>query len=165
MTTEPTNQNKKCQLKSFQSIEHCRKSKNYNQMSRDLRKNIGKPYKQLLKMTYTSTIKKTNKLVLHLNRNSNVDNFQYIVNDINAAVSCEYTICHVSDSEFKTKEVVLKGIGFEEDIADIQSELENGACEIAYWFHPCTIINNNIKNIETKDNNLKMLLMRNNNNR
>ncbi|ETO36927.1 hypothetical protein RFI_00133, partial [Reticulomyxa filosa] len=94
-------------------------------LSRDLRKNIVKPYEQLLKITYTSTITKANKLVFRLNRNSNEDNIQDIVNDINAAVSGKYIICHVPDSEFKTKGVVVKGIYPEEDIADIQSELEN----------------------------------------
>ncbi|ETO02062.1 hypothetical protein RFI_35374 [Reticulomyxa filosa] len=94
-------------------------------LSRDLRKNIGKPYKQLLKITYTSTITKANKLVLRLNRNSNVDKIQDTVNDINTAVSDKHIICHMSDSEFKTKKVVVKGICPKEDITDIQSELEN----------------------------------------
>ncbi|ETO21671.1 hypothetical protein RFI_15532, partial [Reticulomyxa filosa] len=135
-------------------------------------KNIVKPYKQLFKMTYTSTITKANKLVLRLNRNSNVD--------ISAAVSGKYIICHVSDSEFKTKEV--KGICPGEDIADIQSELENeshairtvivrrnrkkhsyalqvyrssqaseATAKLRIGFIYATIITNNIKNIEIKE--------------
>ncbi|ETO00707.1 hypothetical protein RFI_36731 [Reticulomyxa filosa] len=68
------------------------------------------------KQKKVSTRKASNSM-LRINRNSNVDNVQDIVNDINVAVSGKYIICHVSDSEFKTKEIVLKGIYPEEDIA------------------------------------------------
>ncbi|ETO00151.1 hypothetical protein RFI_37308, partial [Reticulomyxa filosa] len=138
MTTEPTKQNKKCQLEKLPTVVFTFADLSnivVNQkipikLSRDLRKNIGKPYEQLLKMTYPSTITKSNKLVLRLNRNSNMDKVQDTVNDINAALSGKHIICHVSDSKFKAKEVVVKGICPEEDIADIQSELENEDHEI-----------------------------------
>ncbi|ETO08929.1 hypothetical protein RFI_28458 [Reticulomyxa filosa] len=88
------------------SIEHCRKSKNFNQIVTRPSKKIVKPYEQLLKMTYTSTITKGNKLVLRLNRNSNVDKVQDTVNDINAALSGKHIICHVQIVNSRLKKLL-----------------------------------------------------------
>ncbi|ETO16736.1 hypothetical protein RFI_20602 [Reticulomyxa filosa] len=122
MTTEPTKQNKKCQLEKLPTVVFTftkRSNIVVNQkttikLSRDLQKNIGKTYEQLLKMMHTSKSQRLTSWSCAL-----TEIVQGIVQNINAG-SDKHIICRVSDSKYKMKKVFVKGIGHEEDIDNIK---------------------------------------------